>query len=187
MMLGIDFGTSNSAAALVDDAGHLSIIPLEDNNSSMPTALFFSAEQGRIEYGTAALQSYLKAAQEQAPGGRLMRAIKSLLGTKLMDEQTLVNGQLLSFFDIVVLFFKELKTRSEKHLGHEVNDAMLGRPVHFVDDNPERDLLAQETLGRAALEAGFTHISTTPPSGISAASITKAANTIAASMISFAR
>jgi molecular chaperone DnaK (HSP70) len=35
---------------------------------------------------------------------------------------------------------------------------MLGRPVHFVDDNPQRDLLAQETLGRAAMEAGFTHI-----------------------------
>ena len=35
---------------------------------------------------------------------------------------------------------------------------MLGRPVHFVDDDAERDQLAQETLGRAALEAGFTHI-----------------------------
>jgi hypothetical chaperone protein len=30
--------------------------------------------------------------------------------------------------------------------------------VHFVDDNPERDALAQETLGRAAREAGFTDI-----------------------------
>jgi hypothetical chaperone protein len=30
--------------------------------------------------------------------------------------------------------------------------------VHFVDDSPERDALAQETLGRAAREAGFTDI-----------------------------
>ena len=158
MLLGIDFGTSNSATAAVDNGGQLRVIALEDHNTSMPTALFFSPEHGRIEYGTAALQGYLKAAQEQAVGGRLMRSIKSLLGSKLMDEQTLVNGQLLSFFDIVVLFFKELKTRSEKQLGHAVSSAMLGRPVHFVDDNPERDALAQATLERAALAAGFKSV-----------------------------
>ena len=45
MMLGIDFGTSNSAAALVDDAGQLQVIALEQHNSSMPTALFFSPER----------------------------------------------------------------------------------------------------------------------------------------------
>ena len=158
MMLGIDFGTSNSAAAGVDDGGQLHAIALEDHNSSMPTALFFSAEHGHVEYGTAALQSYLKAAQEQAVGGRLMRSIKSLLGSKLMEEETLVNGQRTSFFDIVVLFFHKLKTRSEKHLGHAVSSAMLGRPVHFVDDNPARDALAQATLERAALAAGFKSV-----------------------------
>ena len=35
---------------------------------------------------------------------------------------------------------------------------MLGRPVHFVDDDATRDQLAQDTLGRAARAAGFTHI-----------------------------
>lgn len=155
MMLGIDFGTSNSAAALVDEGGRLHVIALEQHNSSMPTVLFFPPEQGRIEYGTPALQSYLAAAQEQAVGGRMLRSIKSLLGSKLMDEQTLVNGQRMSFFDIVVLFFKEIKARSERQLGYEVSRAMLGRPVHFVDDNPQRDALAQATLERAALAAGF--------------------------------
>ena len=158
MMLGIDFGTSNSAAALVTDAGQLCVIPLEGDNSSMPTALYFPAQSGCVEYGTAALQSNLKSTEDLVPAGRLMRSLKSLLGAKLMDEQTLVNGQLLSFFDIVVLFFKELKIRSEKHLGQEVNHAMLGRPVHFVDDNPERDALAQATLTRAALAAGFKSV-----------------------------
>lgn len=156
-VLGIDFGTSNSAAALVSDDGQLRAIPLETNNTSMPTALFFS-EDGHITYGTAALHAYLKAAQDQVVGGRLMRSIKSLLGSKLMEEQTLVNGQLISFFDIVVLFFKELKARSEKHLGHEIRAAMLGRPVHFVDGHADRDALAQATLKRAALAAGFDSV-----------------------------
>lgn len=154
-VLGIDFGTSNSAAALVDGTGQLHVIPLDGNSSSMPTALFFSSEDGHVAYGAAALRDYLSAAQEGIAGGRLMRAIKSLLGSALMDEQTAVNGQAMSFFDIVVLFFKELKQRAENHLGYPVAAAMLGRPVHFVDDNPERDALAQASLQRAALAAGF--------------------------------
>ncbi|MDP2000102.1 MAG: Hsp70 family protein [Rhodoferax sp.] len=158
-VLGIDFGTSNSAAALVDDEGFLRVIPLEAHSPSMPTALFFPAEGDHIAYGTDAMQTYLRGAQEQDPGGRLMRAIKSLLGSKLMDEQTVVNGQLMGFFDIVVLFFKELKARSERHLGFEVRAAMLGRPVHFVDDHADRDALAQATLERAARAAGFESVS----------------------------
>ena len=119
----------------------------------MPTALFFSSEDGHgapVEYGNAALQAYLQGTQ-----GRLMRSIKSLLGSRLMDEQTLVNGQPTSLFDIVVLFFKELKARSEQFLGYPVRAAMLGRPVHFVDDDDTRDALAQATLERAARAAGF--------------------------------
>jgi hypothetical chaperone protein len=157
-VLGIDFGTSNSAAALIGANGQLNVIPLEGHTSAMPTALYFSQEDGRIEYGSVALATYLKAAQEQVMGGRLMRSIKSLLGSKLMEEQTLVNGELLSFFDIVVLFFKELKARSEAHVGHPVHRTMLGRPVHFVDDNPERDALAQLTLAKAAHAAGFESV-----------------------------
>jgi hypothetical chaperone protein len=99
------------------------------------------------------MQAYLSGTE-----GRLLRAIKSLLGSRLMDEFTVVNGQSLQFFDIVVLFFKELKARCEAHMGHPIERAMLGRPVHFVDDNPERDALAQATLGRAAQAAGFSQI-----------------------------
>ena len=152
-VLGIDFGTSNSAAALIDAYGQLCVIPLDGTRAAMPTALFFNNETLHTDYGTQAMHSYLEGAE-----GRLLRAIKSLLGSALMDEQTLVNGHAISFFDIVVLFFKELKARSEAHVGYPIARAMLGRPVHFVDDNPTRDALAQATLGRAAQAAGFTHI-----------------------------
>jgi hypothetical chaperone protein len=157
-MLGIDFGTSNSAAAFVSAEGTLCPIALEADRTTMPTALFFCAENAQVHYGSVALQAYLTATQDQVPGGRLMRAIKSLLGSRLMDERTVINGQLVSFFDIVVLFFRALKTRSEQQLGHPVNHAMLGRPVHFVDDDPQRDALAQATLARAAHAAGFESV-----------------------------
>ena len=154
LVLGIDFGTSNSAAALMDSHGLLQVIPLDGTRSEMPTALFFSMETHSVLYGSAAMQAYLNGTE-----GRLLRSLKSLLGSGLMDEYTAVGDRSIRFFDIVVLFFKELKRRCEAHVGQPLTHAVLGRPVHFVDDNPERDLLAQETLGRAALEAGFTHIS----------------------------
>jgi len=153
MRLGIDFGTSNSAAAVVTDDGQLVQIPLDGASASMPTALFFSNEDGRVEYGSAAMRAYLSGEE-----GRLMRSIKSLLGSALMDEQTLVNGQPTTLFEIVVMFFKELKARSEAFLGRSVDAAMLGRPVHFVDDDLARDRLAQATLERAARAAGFTDV-----------------------------
>ncbi len=153
MMLGIDFGTSNSAAALVRSDDQLCVIPLDGSSAAMPTALFFSHETHTTLYGSQAMQAYLGGAE-----GRLMRSLKSVLGSKLMDEQTLINGRSTSFFEIVVLFFKELKCRCEAHVGHAIDSAMLGRPVHFVDDDAGRDALAQATLGRAAKEAGFAQI-----------------------------
>ena len=153
MMIGIDFGTSNTAAAIVQDDGVLHLMALDGGNTAMPTALFFASEDGRTEYGARAMQAYL-----QGTEGRLLRSIKSLLGSQLIDEQTVVNGRLVSFFDIVVMFFTELKARAQTRLGREIDAAMLGRPVHFVDDDPRRDALAQATLERAARAAGFSQV-----------------------------
>ena len=153
MMLGIDFGTSNTVAALVRADGSLDTIALDAGKPTLPTALFFSHEDQHTSYGSAAMQAYLAGTE-----GRLMRSIKSLLGSGLMDEKTVVNGQLVSFTDILGMFFKELKKRSEAHLGHAVQHAMLGRPVHFVDGDPQRDALAQATLEQAARAAGFDEV-----------------------------
>ena len=153
VVLGIDFGTSNSAAAFIGNNGQLQVVPLNGARAEMPTALFFAAETHSVCFGAEAMQAYLSGSE-----GRLLRSLKSLLGSRLMDEHTVVNGQSMRYADIVVLFFKELKRRSEACLGQPISHAMLGRPVHFVDDDPVRDALAQETLGRAATEAGFSHI-----------------------------
>ena len=153
LTLGIDFGTSNSAAALIDAQGTLQVIPLDGLRPEMPTALFFVNETHSVLYGSAAMEAYL-----QGTEGRLLRALKSLLGSRLMDEYTAVGDRSFRFFDIVVLFFKELKRRCEAHVGQTLTRTVIGRPVHFVDDDLERDSLAQRTLERAALEAGFTEV-----------------------------
>jgi hypothetical chaperone protein len=153
LTLGIDFGTSNSAAAVIDDSGILRVIPLSAARSEMPTAVFFDAETHHVLFGEDAMQAYLAGHE-----GRLLRSLKSLLGSALMDEYTQVDGRALRFFDIVVLFFKELKRRCEAHVGEALPRVVIGRPVHFVDEDPERDALAQSTLSRAALDAGFSDI-----------------------------
>ena len=153
LVLGIDFGTSNSAAAYIDAHGTQQVISLENARAEMPTAVFFASETHQVLYGRDAMQAYLGDTE-----GRLLRSLKSLLGSALMEEQTAVGERTMRYYDIVVLFFRELKRRCEAQLGSPIEHAMLGRPVHFVDDHPERDALAQETLGRAAKEAGFTHI-----------------------------
>ena len=152
-LLGIDFGTSNTSAALVDARGQLHTLALDEGHTSMPTALFFSSEDSTVAYGRAAMRAYLEGTE-----GRLLRSIKSLLGSSLIDEQTLLQGRMTSLFEVVVMFFAELKRRCEQQLGHPVDTALLGRPVHFVDDDPVRDAQAQDTLRRAALAAGFTAV-----------------------------
>ena len=126
---------------------------LDGLHPEMPTAVFFASDTNSVLYGSEAMDAYLAGAE-----GRLLRSLKSLLGSSLMNEHTLVNGQGVRFFDIVVLFFKELKRRCEAQVGLALNRAMLGRPVHFVDNDRQRDSLAQETLASAAREAGFTEI-----------------------------
>lgn len=154
IVLGIDFGTSNSAVSYIDQQGQIQSVQLDQGNATMPTALFFSAEDDSIIFGQQAMQSYLSGVE-----GRLMRSLKSLLGSALMQEQTLVNGQAITFFQVLVIFIKELKERSEKELGTSVEKVVIGRPVYFVDGNAEKDQLAQITLEKAAQAAGFKKIS----------------------------
>lgn len=153
--LGIDFGTSNSAVSWAPSGGGLaSLIALEGDALNMPTAVFFNQEDQCTHFGRDAVAQYLAGTE-----GRLMRSLKSLLGSPLLLETTEVNGQAVSFLDIVALFLAELRQRAAVALGHAPARVVMGRPVHFVDDHPERDALAQRSLEDAAHRAGFAEVS----------------------------
>ena len=97
--LGIDFGTSNSAMAVRQGAGLARMIALEGSAHTLPTALFFNAEDHRTHFGRDAVGQYLAGTE-----GRLMRSLKSLLGTSMMDGQTEIAGRALPFKDLLALF-----------------------------------------------------------------------------------
>ncbi len=151
--LGIDFGTSNSAVAWAEGAALARALPLEGAAHAMPTALFFNSEDHSVHFGREAIALYLSGVE-----GRLMRSLKSLLGSPLLHEQTVVDGRQMSFLDVIAIYLRELRQRAGASLGFLPARVVLGRPVHFVDDDAEKDRLAQTTLRQAALEAGFTDV-----------------------------
>ena len=149
----IDFGTSNSAVCLAAD-GHTFLVPLEHGRETIPTAVFYNAEQQVTVFGRQALQQY-----EEGAEGRLMRSLKSLLGSDLLAETTLVNGRNVPYRHVIAEFLAHLKNVAESHASCRLERLVLGRPVHFVDDDPQRDRLAESTLAEIAREVGFAEVS----------------------------
>lgn len=149
----IDFGTSNSAIA-VPQAGALVLAELEPGFSTMPTAVFYSADTAARHYGRAAVAAYVDGVD-----GRLMRSLKSILGSDLMDETTeIAPGRSVRYLDVVIGYLRRMRDVAQRQFGVTLPRAVVGRPVYFVDDDPLRDARAQETLEQAALAAGFDEI-----------------------------
>ncbi|HVE88340.1 MAG TPA: Hsp70 family protein [Burkholderiaceae bacterium] len=156
----IDFGTSNSAVARAvsdaDDARptRIDLAPLEQGATSMPTAVFYSAEDGSRRFGRAAIASYVDGYE-----GRLMRSIKSILGSDLMDEATeLADGLQIKYIDVVIAYLRHIKQQAEAHWNEPIDRAVIGRPVFFVDDDSRRDAKAQQTLLTAARASGLSNV-----------------------------
>ncbi len=150
---GIDFGTSNSSVGVArDDAAML--LALQAGATSVPTALFFSFEDDVTAFGREAMDRY-----RSGETGRLLRSIKTLLGTSLFDEMTMVRSRRYHFSEIVASFLAFLRSSGEASTGSPLDDVVLGRPVYFVDDDAAADRTAQDQLEAAARAAGFQSIS----------------------------
>jgi len=149
---GVDFGTSNSTVGWHRGAQSV-LLALEQDKLTLPSVIFFNAEEHEVSYGRAALANYLAGYE-----GRLMRSMKSLLGTSLIDGQTEVMGKPLAFRDLLSQFIGELKKRAEQSAGQSFEHAVFGRPVHFIDDNRQADQIAQNTLEDIAHAVGFKEV-----------------------------
>lgn len=149
---GVDFGTSNSTVGWHRGAQSV-LLALEQDKLTLPSVIFFNAEEHEVSYGRAALANYLAGYE-----GRLMRSMKSLLGTSLIDGQTEVMGKPLAFRDLLSQFIGELKKRAEQSAGQAFEHAVFGRPVHFIDDNRQADQIAQNTLEDIAHAVGFKEV-----------------------------
>ncbi len=150
---GIDFGTSNSTAGWLRP-GQPALLALEDGKVTLPSVIFFNADENTVSVGRAGLNEYLEGYE-----GRLMRALKSLLGSSLMEGRTEVKNRSLSYMELLGQFIAELKRRAETSAGRKFDQAVFGRPVYFVDDDVEADRKAEATLESIARASGFGEVS----------------------------
>ncbi len=148
---GLDFGTSNTTLGILD--GNLPVLAeLEAGYPTIPSAIFYEVD-GAVLIGRKAVDSYV----EGAPG-RLMRSLKSVLGTALIDETTRLGRERIRFRDVIAWYLGAVKRRAEQATGRELRHVVHGRPVHFVDNAPDADRKAEQTLHEIAREIGFDQV-----------------------------
>ena len=149
---GLDFGTSNSTLGLASGNG-VALCPLEGESVTLPSAIFFDYEDHKARFGRDGIEAYIEGTE-----GRLMRALKSVLGSSLIDETTLVQRKRVAMRDVIGMFMRHLKTTAERKLGHTIEHVVLGRPVRFVDEDDAADARAEAELIGIAQAQGFRHV-----------------------------
>ena len=149
---GLDFGTSNSSIGTVED-GRAFLVEDESGSSSVPSAVFYSREDGRTLFGRAAIESY-----RLGDEGRLLRSMKSVLGTSLMDSGTTIGRERKRFDEIIGSFVGHLRDRLVERCGALPPAIVVGRPVRFVDEDDAADAAAEASLEAIVRAQGFEEV-----------------------------
>lgn len=147
MKLGIDFGTTNSAVAVLD-GGTPRIVELFPGERVQRTVIYCSPA-GEVSFGNAAFRNYV----DEDLRGRFLRSIKAFLSHDV--PKTSLGRERYTFPELIAAYLRFLITRAEKVLGASVSHVVVGRPVRFHDD-PDRDAAATQRLGDALGHAGVS-------------------------------
>ena len=145
--VGIDFGTTNSAVAIADDAGVVQLVPL-GGAPHWRTVLYFEPGGGTTA-GAAAIARYL----ETEGDGRLIQSIKSHLASAAFSRTTIL-GRSWRLEDMVAEYLRQIRAAAPIELGTR---AVVGRPVHYwgaesADDDDRAVARMREALGRAGFD-----------------------------------
>ena len=162
-MVGIDFGTTNSSIASVDERGQLQLLhfPAGAGFTDAYRSLLY-LEQTKTKSrshlhswsGPEGIERYLAA----EPKGRLIQSLKSYLSSRTLSS-TEVFGRRQLLEDLVARILADLRNHAEHYFGRPVHSAMVGRPVHFVGaESDADDAYALERLRDSFSRAGFTYV-----------------------------
>lgn len=147
---GIDFGTSNSLAAVAGPGGVTlcDVDPVNSDPQVLPSLLYFS-RYGWQRVGRAATDAY-----QEEPDGRFVRALKSALPEYTPEDRFRMFQKTFTLPGLLQLVFERIQERLQEQVGSPVTQATVGRPVRFSPD-PEVDHRTEEMLRTAAQSAGF--------------------------------
>lgn len=166
-MLGLDFGTTNSAVGSARRDGPSRLAGFGEPGRRSPTfrsVLHFSAPERKPSRrpvptaGPYAIDSY----RDEGAGGRFLQSLKSHLASRHLSE-TWVFGWKFTLEDLVALILTELRRTACAELGDPGERVLLGRPVHFAAGpeghvDIEGDARALARLEAAARQAGFAEV-----------------------------
>lgn len=154
--LGVDFGTSNTAAGYMTNDGPR-LIQFAPGRTTIPTTFFFDYEAREMLIGESANQALIEGVE-----GRFMRALKRVLGTSLMHERRQILNERVTFVDIIARFLTEVKARAEAEAGVVFDRVLSGRPVVFHGVGDPREAAAEADLRACYLAAGFREVDFMP-------------------------
>ena len=148
--IGIDFGTSNSLAALFKE-NEINFVRFPDDKISNPTILYFPTRSKQHYIGNDAVYRYLSNLEEQHDAGRLMLSIKTLLPEANFDYTMVAGFGRQTAEDLAASFLSVLKRYAEEQFSQKFDGVVLGRPVDFSE-------LAVKRLEAAARQVGFKEV-----------------------------
>jgi len=162
-VIGLDFGTTNSAVAVAMPDGSTVLANFDadgERTTIFRSVLYFDPEartrdgRSRAVAGPQAISSYLNAETR----GRLMQSLKSHLASRLFRE-TYMFGQKYTLEELIALILRELRAVAEAQFGDIGSSVVVGRPVHFSGAGSEEDdAFALSRLRRALEWVGFDRI-----------------------------
>lgn len=143
-VIGIDLGTSNSAAAVVE-AGKPVIIPSAEGSTlggkAFPSYVAFTKDGQRLVGEPARRQAVVN------PEGTIMAA-KRKMGT---DHKYRIFGKEYTPQQISAFILQKIKQDSESHLGDKVEEAVITCPAYFDDNQRTATKDAGEIAGLKVL------------------------------------
>ncbi len=161
--VGLDFGTTNSALAVVETNGTVQLATFQDNgqvSTTFRSVLYFLHPEEddygdpHVVAGPQAIRSYLRA----DPKGRFMQSIKSFLASRLF-ERTHVFTHMYTLEELIAIIVRALRTAAEAQFGSLGTAVVVGRPVHFAGaQQPEDEALALQRLRTALQASGFDQV-----------------------------
>jgi hypothetical chaperone protein len=157
--VGLDFGTTNSAMAVLgsDDAPRLASF---DGSHTFRSILFFDADEhgphtrARPAAGAEAIERYL----ESGGNGRLLLSLKSFLADRTFSA-TDIFGRRFTLEELISLILVPMRRAAERQFGELGRRAIVGRPVRFSGaDNAEDEERALRRLRMALEIAGWEDV-----------------------------
>jgi molecular chaperone DnaK len=142
--IGIDLGTTNSAAAVLKD-GKVKLVPASEGatpyGKMFPSVVAFR-EDGQIIIGkNARAYAYIRP-------DRTIRWIKRRIGTDYAVE---IDGHKYTSQEISALMIKKIKKDAETYLGEKIDKAVISTPAYFNNNQRNATKEAGEIAGLEVL------------------------------------